>query len=297
MLVVVHSSPPAAPAISRCCGVGDRQARDHESPCALLRLGYAATVRVATWNMNHWRRSDGERAAGWKFLRDLELDLALVQEAVPPPDVTVVARSGGIGPTRHWGSAVVSYAGGLAEITSVRSPFGKAVLDLCQTFPGSVAVAHDRGDHPTVFVSVYGVLDAGYAITTMHRILSDLTPLLDSPLGKRVILGGDLNASTQLPGKDRARHRNLFERFMTLGLIDLLGLTADERPPLQDCPCEDVPCRHVRTQRHSRSAVPWHNDYLFATKPLADRLVTCEPLTQPDPWHLSDHCPVVAIFS
>jgi hypothetical protein len=97
------------------------------------------------------------------------------------------------------GTAVVSYTGSLTEISSVRSPFGKTELDLRQTFPGSVSVAQQDGEQPTVFVSVYGVLDAGYAITTMHRILSDLTPLLDSPLGRQVILGGDLNASTPQP--------------------------------------------------------------------------------------------------
>jgi hypothetical protein len=247
--------------------------------------------------MDHWQRRDEERKQGWKLLSDLNLDVALVQEAVPPIGVEAVTRPGGIGPTRQWGSGVVSYAGSLIEINAVRSPFGKAELDLCQTFPGSVAIAQRDDEQAIVFVSVYGLLDAGYAITTMHRILSDLTPLLDSPLGRRVILGGDLNLTTQLPGKDRARHRNIFERFVTLGLVDLLGVTSDRRPVLSGCPCADVPCRHVQTHRHSRSAIPWQEDYLFATESLADRLLTCAPLSEPDPWHLSDHCPVVAEFS
>ena len=173
-------------------------------------------------------------------------------------------------------------------------------VSLYQTWPGSVAVATAEPDDgpPVTFVSVYGLIDCGYAVTTVHRVLSDLTPLLDSKYGKRLVLGGDLNCSTQLAPPDRARHRNLFERFESLGLIDLLTLAGDDRAPVAGCPCDDEPCRHVQTHRHSRSAVPWHDDYLFATEPMADRLVSCEAHDQgePDPWEFSDHCPVVATF-
>jgi hypothetical protein len=100
-------------------------------------------------------------------------------------------------------------------------------------------------------------------------------------LGKRLIIGGDFNCSTQLPGRDRERHRNLFERFATLGLVDLLALTADTRPTLANCPCSDEPCRHVQTLRHDRSTVPWHNDYLFAIAALAERMRDCQPLDGP----------------
>jgi exonuclease III len=131
----------------------------------------------------------------------------------------------------------------------------------------------------------------------MHRVLSDLTPLLDTRFGKHVIIGGDFNCSTQLMGRDRARHRNLFERFTTLGLVDLLALTAESRPPLDNCPCRDEPCRHVQTLRHGNSSIPWHNDYLFATAAVAERLRDCQPVVESAFLALSDHCPVVAEFT
>jgi hypothetical protein len=53
-------------------------------------------VRVATWNMNHMKRASEERATAWSLLRNLELDVALVQEAVPPPGVEAIYRAGGI---------------------------------------------------------------------------------------------------------------------------------------------------------------------------------------------------------
>lgn len=253
-------------------------------------------MRVATWNMNHWQRTPGERTEAWAFLNDLSLDVALVQEALPPPGTRAVYRSEGIGARRKWGSAVVSFGGDLVELARVTSGFAKQEMELLQTFPGSVAIAHSTEGEGSVFISAYGLLDGGYAITTMHRVLSDITPLLDRDLGKRLIIGGDFNCSTQLEGRDRDRHRNLFERFATLGLVDLLAATADTRLPLDNCPCSDEPCRHVQTHHHPKSALPWHDDYLFATAALAERMRDCQPLAGPDAWRLSDHCPVVAEF-
>jgi hypothetical protein len=247
--------------------------------------------------MNYWPRTSEERAEAWALLADLRLDVSLVQEAVPPPDVHAIYRPGGIG-KRRWGSAVVSYTGELSELERVNSPYGhKKEVELNQTFPGSVVLAQLTEGQPTVFVSAYGVMEGGYAVTTMHRVLSDLTPLLDTRLGKHLIIGGDFNCSTQLPGRDRERHRNLFERFTTLGLVDLLALTADTRPTLDDCPCSDEPCRHVQTLRHGNSSVPWHNDYLFATTSVAKRLSDCQPVVEPAFLAVSDHCPIVAEFA
>ena len=151
---------------------------------------------------------------------------------------------------------------------------------------------------PFVAVSIYGLIDHGYAITTLHRIFSDLTPLIDSPKGRRLILGGDLNACTQLPRPYRIWHQNFFDRLRSMGLVDLLAETASTRPPLESCPCEDDPCLHVQTHKHQVSRVPWQDDYLFASPELAKSLVRCEPIPggEPDPWIHSDHLPVVAEF-
>jgi hypothetical protein len=108
-------------------------------------------------------------------LTGLKLDVALVQEAVPPSDVHAVYHRGGIGKHR-WGSAVVSCTGELRELERVRSPHGgKGEVELMQALPGSVLIAEREGE-PTVFVSAYDVMEGSYAVTTMHRILTDLTP-------------------------------------------------------------------------------------------------------------------------
>lgn len=242
-----------------------------------------------------------QRVDGWAYLRDhLPADVALLQEAAPREASGPIFRKGGIGTNRPWGSAIVPRGVRLRELTDVTGPHSVTPASLYRTWPGAVVVAVAEPDDqpPVTFVGVYGLIDCGYAVTTVHRVLSDLTPLLDSRLGKRLILGGDLNCSTQLKPPHRERHRDLFSRFAGLGLVDLLALPGDDRGRLDGCPCADSPCRHVQTHRHPRSEVPWQDDYLFATKAMADRLVRCEAIDHgdPDPWAFSDHCPIAAEF-
>lgn len=198
-----------------------------------------------------------------------------------------------------WGSAVASWGVLLEAADQIANRWTKEPVELDRTVPGSVVVATADVSGTTVtYVSIYGAFEHGYSVTTVHRQLSDLVPLFDSQLGRNLIIGGDLNCSTQVEPPHRAWHRNLFERFASFGLVNLLEVTADRRAPLEGCWCEDDPCPHVQTHRHlgQEGSRPWHDDYLFATKPIAERLVDCQVVTEPDPWGLSDHAPVVATF-
>jgi hypothetical protein len=178
---------------------------------------------------------------------------------------------------------------------------GSKTFELRRSHPGSVAVAevHVPSVGAVTCVSIYGTLDDQvWARTTMHRSLSDLSPLLHARRNGLLVMGGDLNLSTQLPRPYRYYDRNLFQRIELFGLVDLLGKTASARQVLPDCPCEDEPCRHVQTQQPRSGQVPWHNDYLYATRKLADRLTTCQVVDAGNPpWSLSDHRLVVADFA
>lgn len=78
-------------------------------------------------------------------------------------------------------------------------------------------------------VSLYGLLErmlgTEYSITTLHRTLSDLTPVLSDPARRgRIVLGGDLNASLEWDRRRRSpTHRLLFERIEAFGLVSVLG--------------------------------------------------------------------------
>ncbi len=259
-------------------------------------------LRVLSWNLNHWQNSAEARETAWRHLDgeladEYDWDVALLQECLPPADREDVAfRPVRDGPS---GTAVATRGAGLRPLAIEED-----------TVPGCLVAAEiDLGERgAATVVSLYGMNDfarrAGeqtsahrYTITSVHRLLSDLTPLIDlrgrtrspSPL----VLGGDLNISTQLDPPDRDRHRNVLERFATLGLTDAWTVSPDSEPA-PDCVCGDEQCRHVRTHTHRRSAKPWQNDYLFINRPL--RVTSCKTVIDKETWQRSDHAPVVAVL-
>ena len=259
--------------------------------------------RVATWNMDSWKRSKASREFAWRWLQEtVRPDIALLQEAIPLEGVgQVVWKGDGIDRNRPWASAVVSFGPAIKEVRRWKGRYDRSAKDLHQTYPGTLAIAMIELLHRAsiVVVSMYGMLDDGYASTTVHRLITDLNPLLDSTQGKRVIIGGDLNCSTQFDQPYGRIHQNLFERFEAYGLVNLTRATRNQRSALDDCPCEEAPdCGHVRTQRHRRSDKPWQTDYILASHHLAGKVIGCEVVDEgsPNPWGFSDHCPIVATF-
>lgn len=265
-------------------------------------LGDMPEFRVATWNMDYWKHTASHEAA-WHWLRHtVQPTIALVQEANPPVGFEdVIRREGGIDKRRPWSSAVASFGPRITEVTAWKGAANRTERPLGQTIPGTVAIAKVElpGQEPIVVVSMYGLIRDGYATTAVHQQLTDLNSLLDSRQARRLIIGGDLNCSTQLKPPYRRIHRNLFERFETYGLANVTYHTRDQRPPLKDCPCGDSPaCGHVKTHKHNRSKLPWQDDYVFAGPDMVNGKTRCRVIDagSPSPWEFSDHCPVVATF-
>src|SRR5690606_9589634 len=117
---------------------------------------------------------------------------------------------------------------------------------LTQTHQGAfVAVRADVGGHEVLAVSLYGILEGPlldniiYSVTSVHRSLSDLTPLLGRSRAQGVVLGGDLNVTTQLANPDRDAHRAVFARIDAFGLANCTSLRAPSRGALPGCPCDE----------------------------------------------------------
>ena len=99
-----------------------------------VRDGMLRTVplRLATWNLNHWRQPllpvDTRRAA-WEHLSGvIGAGVALVQEAVPPFELhRDRAVYGEIAGHRNWGSAIVALdpAVSVEPLRSVRIPYSR----------------------------------------------------------------------------------------------------------------------------------------------------------------------------
>lgn len=235
-------------------------------------------LKVASWNMGHWTHRSVTKQA-WEYMDAiLAPDIALVQESVLPAercgDFSLWREIGG---KRTWGSGVVTKGLPVSEVAFRNDYPGALVVGEVKLPDGSALVV----------ISVYGQLDEhGYSMTSLHRMLSDLTHLFDGKLrpGGRplVILGGDLNASSQWDDHyDTKTHRIFFQRLEAFGLVDCQGAFTAERP---------------RTLRHARSEIPWVNDYIFASESLASKVVDHQVVENDEMLGLSDHNPVVVTF-
>ncbi len=257
-----------------------------------------APLRVATWNLNHWRQPllpVDTRYGAWAHLeKGIGAQVALVQEAVPPAGTSRErAVYGELAGHRNWGSAVVTLDDTIViePIRSVRNPWSKRRYLLDAAHPGSTAVARVTvpGIQPITFVSVYGVFE-GSALSSMHRIVADLLPLFDSPDGARVILGGDLNVTqSSKDARYLARADALLAAVTSLGLVEAKTLVAAPPTPAADCSCGkgDEGCGHIGTWGRSEL------DHLYVSPALAPQVTALTVDTSGVEGGLSDHVPLV----
>lgn len=200
---------------------------------------------------------------------------------------------------RPWSAAVLSVAGMPGEIAprAVGSLGRRPNVRFAPSKAGTWAagLVHAPGIGPITCVSLYGFMDE-LSDASVHRAISDISPIFTDPAyNKYVLVGGDLNTSTQWEREDlRRRDRNVLERFAAYGLVDCLAMTATE--PLEGCTCDlGKECRHSWTRldpKHPKLQV----DYLFASDALSKSLRRCEALAPPEWGEYSDHSPIIASF-
>jgi endonuclease/exonuclease/phosphatase family metal-dependent hydrolase len=224
-------------------------------------------LRVITWNL--WRKKP-ERV--WEIFPRTDIPTVFLLQEVPCK----------LSNNSHLLSRDISRNKRATAILSELLPLREIKLGNHSDTSGTVVVANldpPDGSPPITLISIYGLMVDGHAITGLHRLFSDLTPIL-APTRKRVIVGGDSNASLQCdrPPKYQA-NRIFFERVKDFGLIDCFG---------------QFP---VRTWRNPKNTpTPWQLDYLFASANLARKLVSCEVPADDNLFKFSDHKPVVAVF-
>lgn len=272
--------------------VTDGDAADSEVPAPST-----TPLRLATWNLNHWRQpllpTDTRRAA-WEYLSaSIGAQVALVQEAVPPLELgRDRAVYGELAGHRNWGSAVVAIdpAISIEPLRSVRIPCSRRRFLLENSHPGSVAVAQlfVSGVQPITLVSVYGVWD-GPVVSNLLRVIADLMPLFDSPYGSRVILGGDLNVSTAtMDPKGLGRAEAVLAAIRSLGLVEAKTVAGEAPASSPDCHCGGGgTCTHIATW--GRDEI----DHLFVSPALAGQVRALATDPSVVTAGLSDHVPLV----
>lgn len=213
----------------------------------------------------------------------------------------------------RWSAAVMSPLGPNKlgeEDVRARRPHRAKIVDIpfTNSRPGSwIAATVAMENEPITCVSLYGLIEE-LTDASMHRSLSEISPIFSDPNYKElVLLGGDFNVSTALADPSaRERSRLVLDRIKAYGLVDCLAKWRKEKglPRLPGCGCEDEECHTLTrlTPNKSGEKLPWQErtsaqvDYLFASKPLADRLDEVVEIP-PEEWEpFSDHGPIIAKF-
>ena len=174
--------------------------------------------------------------------------------------------------------------------------------EIGSTHPGQFTIVKvPWGKYELTLISLYGIFHDGFADASLHRALSDLTPILErkSP----VLIAGDLNTfrghtlKGTAPSQGLRRHDTVFSRFAAFGL-ECLG-PFSSAGPLKDCPCLDgVNCTHIQTYRHMNQVDhrPFQLDFVFGSKVVQERMISCRVLDDARWWAESDHAPIEVVL-
>jgi hypothetical protein len=269
------------------------------------------SLSLVSWNLHCDRKSFSSLAED-----SYRYHVALVQEMpalVPPEGVRVLPGDGNEWRTHGWEkrafrTAIVALDPSVRIEPISTHPLGVGGADdLAVSRVGSLTAAKidlGGGDIVTV-VSVYSAwerpipyCDGGwlYADASAHRLISDLSALIDRQRGHRLIIAGDWNVLRGYgEGGSRywkARYDTVFDRMTAVGVPFVGPYLPDERV-IEPCPDErpegndTVPT--YRTRIGDPASATRQLDFVFASVDLHDRL-TVVARDAADDWGPSDHC-------
>lgn len=268
-------------------------------------------MKIISWNM-------ANRPKCWRVVAEMDADVALLQEACAspstlPPQINIDHErpwKTGAG-RRNWRTAVVGLSRDVKLERVPTKPLAEAGDgDLGVSLAGTISVAHV--EHPRIgervtLISMYAAWqyphpDAGgrwnLSDAAAHRLISDMSSLVGSKLGHRIIAAGDLNCLYGYgDGGDEywaCRYQTIFDRFEAIGLAFVGpqfpgGRQASPWPSELPPTSKNVPTRH--TPREGPAGATRQLDFVFASHGLAPQ-IQVRALNELDAWGPSDHCRV-----
>ena len=258
------------------------------------------------------------RHDSWRYLMDLDADVALLQEASEPirevsqhievdnnPWVTIDGGS-----HNRWRTAVVKLSNNVSvdwiEAKSL-SEAGSGEFGVSQ--PGTLAAAYvtPAGGESLVVVSMYALWEGPLASTksrwffadgSAHRIVSDLSAFIGRQHNHRIIAAGDLNilygyGEIGSPYWKR-RYQTVFDRMDAIGL-PFAGPQAPNGRQAFPWPAElPQESRNVPTFRpngQTPETATRQLDFVYASVGLFES-ESVRAINEADQWGPSDHCRV-----
>ena len=267
-----------------------------------------SSIRMVSWNMAHKQES-------WRYLLDMECDLALLQEACRPPDD--IAGKVSIDPAPwpaseregrvKWRAAIAVLSNRVAVEWLNAEPIGRAAYGrLAVSSPGTLAAARVRpyAGKSFVAVSMYAELESPlegegrwiFSDSSAHRLVSDLAVFVGRQRGHRIVAAGDLNLMRGYSADGSpywaARYQTVFDRMEAMGLPCIgpqapNGRQADPWP--EALPKDSLNVPTWRLPGRSPAMADRQLDYVFASRGIAESLAV-RALNEPEEWGPSDHC-------
>ena len=263
-------------------------------------------VKMVCWNIAH-------RHAAWRFLLGCDADVALLQEAVSPPDDVAGQVEVDPAPFHDADGNRISRAAVVKLSHRVQVEWLEPVPihearggDFVESQPGSIAAAiistPDDGVRPFVAASICAdyarvqrcmgknnrVVDA-----PLHRVISDLSLLIGHVTRHRIVVAGDLTIWRGYGSPSwKRRNDTVFDRMEAIGLPLVgprhpHGRQADPWPTWLPKDSLNVPTYYNIGTSPAEAANQL--DYVFASKSMADS-VEVKALNGVKEWGPSDHC-------
>jgi len=271
-------------------------------------------MRLVSWNIR-------SLPDAWRMLAsDPSVDVALLQEAKPPPSDVACQVEPPLdsecrwtmpGWTRVFRTAIARLSD---RVTMRRRPTADLASARGSILPvsrvGTLAVAGiTRGDETITCISAYAPWENAihepprdkptiFSDASAHRLVSDISPLITCKHHK-VLVAGDFNTPHGYGEDDdaywRDRYATVFTRLEALGLRFVgpraaTGRRASPRPDERKAGSESVPA--LVSNRHHPEGVRRPLDFVFASESIVER-VSVRALDGVDEWGPSDRCRVV----
>ncbi len=273
------------------------------------------SMRIISWNARH-------RVENWRNVAAMDADVALLQEACAPPSdlgdhLNVDSdpwRTDGTA-NRAWRTSIV----GLRRETRIERIPTRTLAEagrehLAVSRLGTIAAARvsvGSARETITLASIYSVWESPhqskegswiFADASAHRLISDLSALVERQKGHRIIAAGDLNClfghGEHGSSYWRARYQTIFDRCSAIGLA-FVGPRAPRgrqaSPWPDELPTDSLNVPTYYTSHQTPASATRQLDFVFASADLAPR-VEVHARNGVDEWGPSDHCQIEIIL-
>lgn len=271
-------------------------------------------MKIVSWKI----KLDGNQEKAWQVLREMNADVALLQEVRKPP--AGVGDWAELDPepwriaghTDKWRTAIARLSDRFEVdwIPAVSIPEA-GPRDFSVSRPGSIVAASVKRESqaPLVVVSMYSVWERKaqiasanskiMAVSSAHRMISDLSRLVGG--NTHLVAAGDLNVwnirGEPAPFKHLegggANYQTVFDRMAAIGVpfVGPHGPEAGRQPEYADSREAANVVTFQLAGNPSGATREQQLDFVFATKKV--RPLSVRALNEPHEWGPSDHCRIL----